>query len=310
MHLTHPVHIDSDRCTGCTLCADNCPADTLGLRDNRAVVAQPSCMACGHCAALCPADAITVTAAKNTPLRFATFTTPEKWLPHDQGALATLVQLMRSRRSCRSYTKKSVDHALLSDLVKIGTTAPSGTNSQGWSFTILPDRPSVVALGEAVADYFRRLNRLASAPLLRHLLRLCGKPALAQYHRRHYATTAKALREWDEAGRDRLFHGATAAILIGGKAGASCPAEDALLATQNILLAAHAMGLGSCLIGFAVEAMKRDTRIGVRLGLPPEETIYSVIALGWPALRYQRLTGRRPIAPRWFTPVGKTSQIP
>ena len=34
--------------------------------------------------------------------------------------------------------------------------------------------------------------------------------------------------------------------------GASSPKEDALLASQNILLAAHAMGLGTCLIGFAV----------------------------------------------------------
>jgi len=310
MHVEHPVHIDSNRCTGCGLCVSNCPADTLGLRDNRAVVVQPSCMACGHCAALCPAAAISVTAPKNTPLAFTTFATPDHWLPHGHGDLGTIVQLMRSRRSCRSYKEKPVAHALLADLAKIGTTAPSGTNSQGWTFTILPDRASVVALGEEVASYFRRLNRLANAPLLRHLLRLCGKPALDRYYRRHYATTTKALSEWDETGRDRLFHGATAAILIGGKSGASCPAEDALLASQNILLAAHAMGLGSCLIGFAVEAMRRDARISVRLGLPDDEPIYSIIALGWPALGYQRLTGRQPIAPRWFTPVGKTSRIP
>jgi nitroreductase/Pyruvate/2-oxoacid:ferredoxin oxidoreductase delta subunit len=310
MHLSHPVHIDSDHCTGCTLCATNCPSETIIMQDGRAAVATAACMACGHCAALCPTGAITVAAAKNTPLRFATFAAPEEWLPYGRGDVGPLVQLMRSRRSCRSYTKKPVERALLDDLVKIGTTAPSGTNSQGWAFTILPDRASVVFLGEAVAGYFRRLNRLAAAPLLRHLLKWCGKPALDLYYRRHYATTTKALREWDEAGRDRLFHGATAVILIGSKAGASCPDEDALLASQNILLASHAMGLGSCLIGFAVEAMRRDAQIGARLGIPQEETIHSVIALGWPAVRYQRLTGRQPLAPRWFTPVGKISQMP
>ncbi|HSR36929.1 MAG TPA: nitroreductase family protein [Desulfurivibrionaceae bacterium] len=309
MHPAHPVHIDSDRCTGCGLCVSNCPADTLAMQDGRAALASAACMACGHCAALCPTGAITVVAAKNTAILFATFTTPEKWLPYGQGDLGTLVQLMRSRRSCRNYTRQPVDRALLTDLVKIGTTAPSGTNSQGWTFTILPDRDDVVALGEAVADYFRRLNRLANAPLLRHLLRLCGRTALDHYYRRHYATTAKALREWDENGRDRLFHGATAAILVGGRPGASCPSEDALLATQNIVLAAHAMGLGSCLIGFVVEAMKRDAQIGARLGLPRDETVHSVIALGWPAHRYQRLTGRRPIAPRWVTAVGKSDQM-
>lgn len=297
-----PVHIDAERCTGCGLCVAACPADTLELKAERATIATPACMACGHCAALCPTGAITVTAPRNAPLAFRTFATPEQWLPHGRFDLGALVQLMRSRRSCRNYTDAPVSRALLDDLVKIGTTAPSGTNSQGWSFTILPERAGVVILGEAVADYFRRLNRLASRPLLRHLLAWCGKPALEQYYRRHYATTTKALAEWDEEGRDRLFHGATAVILVGGSKSASCPAEDALLASQNILLAAHAMGLGSCLIGFAVEAMRREPQIAARLGIPAGETIYSVIALGWPAHRYQRLTGRRPIEPRWFPP--------
>lgn len=310
MHPDLPVHIDAEHCTGCGLCVTNCPADTLTMRDGRAAVALDACMACGHCAALCPTGAITVPAPKNTPMAFATFATSDEWLPYGRADLGPLVQLMRARRSCRSYTEKAVERTLLDDLVKIGTTAPSGTNSQGWTFTILPDRAGVVALGEEVADYFRKLNQLANAPLLRHLLRFCGQPALDRYFRRHYATTAKALREWDETGRDRLFHGATALILIGGKAGASCPTADALLASQNILLAAHAMGLGSCLIGFAVEAMQREPRIAAHLGIPPDESVYSVIALGWPALRYQRLTGRQPIAPRWITAVGKTAPMP
>lgn len=309
MHPDLSVHIDPDCCTGCALCVANCPSDALVLQEGRAV-AVASCITCGHCAALCPNGAIVVTAAHNTPLTFATFASPAEWLPYGQGDLGSLVQLMRSRRSCRSYTEKPIDRVLLADLVKIGTTAPSGTNSQRWTFTILPDRASVVVLGKGVADFFRRLNRLANTPLLRPLLRLCGKPALDRYYRRHYRTTAKALREWDEAGRDRLFHGATAAICIGSRPGASCPTEDALLATQNILLATHAMGLGSCLIGFAVEAMRRDARIAARLGIPKEETIHSVIALGWPAVRYQRLTGRQPIEPRWITAVGKTDQMP
>lgn len=305
-----PVHIDADRCTGCGLCLANCPSDALVLEGGRARVVVPSCMACGHCAALCPAAAIAVTAAKNTPPAFATFTTPEAWLPYGQADLGHLVQLMRSRRSCRNYLDRPVEQALLADLVRIGTTAPSGTNSQGWTFTILPDRASVVALGNEVAAYFRRLNRLAGAPLLRHLLRWCGRPALDRYYRRHYATTLKALQEWEEEGRDRLFHGAPAAICIGSRPDASCPAEDALLASQNILLAAHAMGLGSCLIGFAVEAMRREPAITDRLGIPAEEPIHSVVALGWPALRYQRLTGRQPVAPRWVNAVGKTAPMP
>ncbi|MCX5854903.1 MAG: nitroreductase family protein, partial [Deltaproteobacteria bacterium] len=109
----------------------------------------------------------------------------------------------------------------------------------------------------------------------------------------------EALSEWDKGGTDMLFHGATAAIVIGSKRGASCPREDALLATQNILLAAHSMGLGSCLIGFAVEAMKEDPDIKKTLGIPDNEQVYAVIALGYPDETYRRIPGRKTYTRRY-----------
>ena len=127
-----------------------------------------------------------------------------------------------------------------------------------------------------------------------------GKDALDRYYRRYYKTTQKALAEWQESGRDRLFHGASALIIVGSAPEASCPMEDALLATQNILLAAHCLGLGTCLIGFAVEAIKRNPSLKTFIGIPPNESVYAVIALGYPSERYQRPAGRKKIVPRYF----------
>ncbi|MEZ4578721.1 MAG: nitroreductase family protein [Desulfobacterales bacterium] len=39
------------------------------------------------------------------------------------------------RRSCRNYKETPVPASVLEDLVRIGITAPSGTNSQMWTFT-------------------------------------------------------------------------------------------------------------------------------------------------------------------------------
>ena len=91
-----------------------------------------------------------------------------------------------------------------------------------------------------------------------------------------------------------------AAIVVGMKTGASCPAEDALLATQNILLAAHSMGLGSCLIGFAVSAIKEAPELKSALGIPTEETVYAVIALGYPNESYETVAGRKKPEIRFF----------
>jgi nitroreductase len=76
--------------------------------------------------------------------------------------------------------------------------------------------------------------------------------------------------------------------------------EDALLASQNILLGAHSMGLGTCLIGFAVAAMQNDPTIKKFLKIPDEETVYAVIAMGYPDEEYEGLTGRKRFELRYF----------
>jgi len=179
--------------------------------------------------------------------------------------------------------------------------APSGTNSQLWSFTIVPDRQALLGFGNLIGRFYERLNRLAANPAARLVSRIFMQDKLGHYYRRYHAQVEDALRQFQEAGRDKLFHGATSAILVGTEPGASCPREDALLAAQNIALAAHAIGVGTCLIGFAVEAMRRDRSIQRAMGIPETEDIHAVIALGKPAVTYLRPAGRKPARIRYAT---------
>ena len=262
------TRIDAQRCSGCGLCLRVCPSETLRLVDGKAVVVGAQSLGCGHCAAVCPEAAVTVEALDPGLGTFATFTADDRWLPPGRSDLPLLVRLMASRRSCRNFTGAPVSTAQLEDLVKIGITAPSGSNCQPWTFTLLPTRDCVVVLAREVADFFARLNRQAERAWLRWLMRLVGRPQLDFYFRNYHEAVTENLREWEKTGRDRLFHGAAAAIVVASRP-ASCPIEDCLLASGQILLAAHAMGLGTCLIGFAVSALQHDRRIARRLGLGP-----------------------------------------
>lgn len=291
------VVIDNTACNGCGLCEKVCPHRLFQIENDKASVLLDGCMGCGHCQAVCSTGAVQVDGIIDR-LEFENFPELLESLRPGTSDCGELVQLMRSRRSCRNYSSQDVSLSILEDLVKIGTTAPSGTNSQSWNFVILPQRMDVEVLGNLTAEFYRQLNSQAANPLYRLIARLVAGDKLGEYYRGHYESVAKALQDWDVDGIDRLFHGATAAILITGKKDASCPAEDAMLATQNILLAAHALGLGTCLIGFVVEAMRRSVKSRRAMAIPADEEIYSVIGLGYPAIHYQRVAGRRAVRPR------------
>ncbi len=292
--------IDKELCIGCGLCVKVCPMDTISMQNGKAVVTGKESLSCGHCAAVCPEGAIRVNSIDKSILSYSTFKEDKKWLKHGDFDTPQLVRLMRSRRSCRNYKEKQVDRNILEDLVKIGITAPSGTNSQGWTFTILPTRGAVLVLANQIARYFKKLNSMAEKGHLRLLMKLTGNKELDIYYKNYYETVKETLSDWENKGRDRLFHGAPSVIIVGSKPGATCPAEDALLATQNILLGAHSIGLGSCLIGFAVSAIKRDPKIKLTVGVPADEKVYAVIALGWPDEKYFGLAGRKPAVVRYF----------
>jgi nitroreductase len=269
------------------MCVKVCPDGTLSMKDGKAAVTGARSMGCGQCAAVCPEGAVRVESLDVHAFDFATMSADDKWMPWGEPDAAELVRLMRSRRSCRSYTDEPVGASALGDLARIGTTAPSATNSQAWAFTILSTRDDVARLGVEVGAFFRRLNRLARSRIVRLFSR-----GLRDYYRNYHSTVKEALDEWESTGRDRLFHGATAAIILTSRPGASFPADDCLLATQNILLAAHAMGLGTCLVGFAVKAMTLDRRVARSVKIPDDESVHSVIALGHPAIRYAHAAGR------------------
>ena len=285
--------IDSEKCIGCGLCIKVCPSETISMQNNKAVVTGKRSLSCGHCEAACPTGAIRINGIELSPPLFQSFQVSDQWVPFGDFNISHLVELIQSRRSCRNYTGEPVGSGLLEDLVNVGISAPSGTNSQNWTFTILPDRKSVMVAAEEILRFFRKLNKTAENVFLRTALKLIGKTALDKYYRSYYKSVKKGIEQYENQGKDLLFHGATAAILIGSEPGGSCPSEDALLATQNILLAAHAMGLGSCLIGFAVEAIRHDPSIKESLNIPANESIHSVIALGYPDEKYQTVCKRK-----------------
>lgn len=50
--------IKSSDCTGCGICVDTCPVDTIEIEDLVAVIDMSDCIRCGRCHDACPSGAI------------------------------------------------------------------------------------------------------------------------------------------------------------------------------------------------------------------------------------------------------------
>ena len=138
-----------------------------------------------------------------------------------------------------------------------------------------------------IKKFFLALNRLARNPVIRYLsLPFMGK-ALINYYRDHMQTVEMGLRE-AELGKDLLFHSAPSVIIVHSGMEGSTPVEDAQFAAYNIALLAHSAGLGTCFIGYAVEAINRASNVKRYLGIPARNRTHAVITVGYPDVQFYK----------------------
>jgi len=83
------------------------------------------------------------------------------------------------------------------------------------------------------------------------------------------------------AGDSNLFHGADTLVLICTPPMGPYVVADCWLASANLMLAAHALGLGSCVIGSAIEGLNRP-EVKLQLGVPADMNVVVPLVLGVP----------------------------
>ncbi|MBM3334665.1 nitroreductase family protein [Candidatus Sumerlaeota bacterium] len=184
-----------------------------------------------------------------------------------KGADAFL-SFLRERRSVRRFCSKPVPQKLLAQLVEWATWAPSAGNRQDWFFTVITSATVRREMAEAVR---RRWDAIIAAN------RGSGVIEEVERYVEHFGDFALApavivvsARAPDSVQRHLLGDAAEAT---------TGSAASAAMAAQNLMLAAHALGLGSCCMTGALAARDELKRI---LGLSKRQEIVCLIAVGWP----------------------------
>jgi nitroreductase len=176
-----------------------------------------------------------------------------------------------TRRSVRAFTGEAVDEADIADLIDAAIQAPNGVNSQPWGFTVVTDKALLDRISEGA-------SRLA-------LKRSDGQPE-----------HAALMQHQAQPDFDGLYD-APALVVIWTVGTEDMATHDCCLAAENLMLAAHAKGLGTCWIGFA-EPWLRESEAHALLNLPPEARPVAPIILGYPKAE-PLPPGRRSADVRW-----------
>ncbi|MTV50819.1 nitroreductase family protein [Heliobacillus mobilis] len=166
-----------------------------------------------------------------------------------------LQEAIYERRSVRKYTSQPVQREQILALLENAVQAPSAMNKQPWAFVVIQDK-------ERLKTYSDRAKEML-------LSEMDQKPYLARY------------RSLFRNESYNIFYNAETLIVILAKPQGPDPKTDCNLAAQNLMLAAHGMGLGTCWIGFAYPFLNRP-EIKAELGIPPEYHAVAPVIVGYP----------------------------
>jgi nitroreductase len=169
-----------------------------------------------------------------------------------------VIEAINKRRSVRSYQSRPIPRDVVNAVIGAGNEAPSAMNSQPWRFVVIED-----------SEVKKKLLR-AALPNARKILDLVKESDPVRYE-----AITKRLGEL----QDPIYYSAPVIIFVIGSgryAAHSCP-----LACENMMLAAHSFGLGSCWVGFG-SMVTEDEEIKKILDIRDDETIFGPILLGYP----------------------------
>jgi coenzyme F420-0:L-glutamate ligase/coenzyme F420-1:gamma-L-glutamate ligase len=182
--------------------------------------------------------------------------------------LTAFQQLVRSRRSIRRYQQRPIAKEILTDLIEAATWAPSAHNRQPWRFCVVTSDFAKQNLSRNMADRWRRdltadgsdQKMIETRVAISHA-RITSAAALV--------VACMTMQEMDDYPDEKRSHAEWAMAT-----------QSVALSCQNLLLSAHAHGLGACWMCaplFVPELVRSS------LDLPADWQPQALITLGYPA---------------------------
>ena len=182
--------------------------------------------------------------------------------------MTDFLEVLKTRRTVRSYTAEPVSRQDIQELIDCAILAPSGMNFQPWAFSVVTSQSVMQKLNMIVVGILRSPE--------------------AQQH-----MTSERMKAIVNEPGFYIFHGAPVLIVIAGDTKVPGAMYDCQLAAENLFLAAHAKGLGTCYMGFLQLAADLP-EVHELLGLADGFKMMAAAVVGHPQIRPEDPPQRNP----------------
>ncbi|WP_370574847.1 nitroreductase family protein [Methanomethylovorans sp.] len=167
-----------------------------------------------------------------------------------------VISNIKTRRSVRDYAGKPVSNEVIESIIDAGIHAPTGFGTQPWRFVVIKDKS-----------------------IMKQMSGHC-KPRLLQQLEGVNTDAAVQFKKMLKTEEFDIFYNAPVLVIVLGSKTAPTTDYDCAMCAQNMMLAAHAMGIGSCWIGTAC-LVQENPEMMQKLKIPADFKVVAPIIFGY-----------------------------
>ena len=173
----------------------------------------------------------------------------------------SLMDAIFQRRAVRRYAPERLSKEAVMQLLRAAVRAPTAIHEEPWVFAVVQDAALLHRISERAKASFghpQASARGANLPGAKHFAQMVANKDF------------------------NIFYDAGTLVVFGARPLGDFGVADCWLAAENLMLAATAQGLGSCVIGSALGALNAP-EVKAELGFSPEVRAVAAVILGVPA---------------------------
>lgn len=169
------------------------------------------------------------------------------------------INSIKNRRSTRIFLTEQIKEDELKVIIDAGLSAPSAGNLQTWHFTVVQNKELLDQLSNASKEVGRSVDH-------------------------------EVIRQLGNNIKFHTFYKAPTVVIVSGDKNGITTEADCAAATQNMLIAAESLGVGSCWVGYVSYLFgyipnklgsDKGEEYKKQLGIPDTHKPYYAVALGY-----------------------------